>query len=289
MVVVPYTPVHALVALPFARRDALSSLPEDVRRWVLPALVAGSMVPDVPNFVDVLWPGAEKLSLVTHGLLVALTVDVALALALAALWVRVVGPAVLAALPRRSPESTRRPARPGTLPGAAARVPGRARRVLVVVASAAFGVLTHLLWDDVTHKRGYIVQAWDVLREPLGRRPVYVFLQHGSSALGVVAFVVVVVWWWRRAHPVEEPRHLRSGLVAVLVGAATGMLGAAARLAAEPDGVTLYALARRSATYPVLGVVLAVVIWAVVLRARRGRRDVRAVQGSEDDASRRGP
>lgn len=271
----PYTPVHALVALPFSRRGALSSLPEDVRRWVVPALVAGSMVPDAPNFLDVLWPGAEELGLVTHGLLVALTLDVALALALAGLWVGVVGPAVLGALPRRSPGIAAPSLRAGTPAGVAALVDAlrsRPRDVLAVVAGAAAGVLTHLLWDDVTHKRGYVVQAWDVLREPLGRRPVYVFLQHGSSALGVLTLLAVVVWWWRRARPVEEPQHLRSGVVAVLVGAVTGMLGAAARLAAEPDGVTLYALARRSATYPVLGVALAVVVWAVALQVRRDRQ-----------------
>ena len=29
----PYTPVHVLVTLPLARRGALPSLPQDVRRW----------------------------------------------------------------------------------------------------------------------------------------------------------------------------------------------------------------------------------------------------------------
>ena len=272
----PYTAVHVLVALPFARRDALPSLPQDVRRWALPALVAGSTVPDVPTFVDVLWPGADELGHLTHGLPAALTLDVGLALAFAALWVGVVGPAVLGALPRRSP------APPGGELDRAASGRGRAAGVLTVLMFAVAGILTHLAWDDVTHLRGSAVQAWDVLREPLAGRPLYKYLQHGSSALGMLALVAAVVWWWRRAQPVPAPQHLRSAVGAVLAGATAGVLGAVARLAAEPGGVTLYALARRSATYPVLGAALALVAWAVVLtvgqrRARRRSEDVEPV------------
>ena len=62
--------------------------------------------------------------------------------------------------------------------------------------------------------------------------------------------------------------------LAHLAGAGLGARGAVARLAVEPGGVTLYALARRSATYPVLGAALALVAWAVVLRVRRGSEDV---------------
>lgn len=262
----PYTPVHALVALPFARARALPSLPEPVRRWAVPALVAGSMVPDAPIFLDVLWPGADELGHVTHGLPAALTLDVLLALALAALWVQVVGPAVLAALPRRSPAVVDA----GVAPASATTLE-RARGVLVVVGSALAGVVTHLAWDDVTHLRGHAVQAWGLLREPVAGRPLYVYLQHGSSAVGLLVLVGVGLWWWRRARPVASPEHLASAVVALLVGAVVGLLGAVARLVAEPDGVTFYALARRSATCPVLGAGLALVVWAVVLRSRRGR------------------
>ncbi|MEP7763813.1 DUF4184 family protein [Sanguibacter sp. 25GB23B1] len=267
----PYTPVHVLVALPFARAGTLPSLPGPVRRWALPALVAGTMVPDAPIFLDVLWPGADELGHVTHGLLAALTLDVVLALALAALWIGGVGPAVLGALPRRSPAAA-----PGPALDARRADPGRRRSAgltgtTTVVAAAVLGILSHLAWDDVTHLRGHAVQAWDVLREPLAGRPLYVYLQHGSSALGVLALLGVAIWWWRRAVPVPAPQHLRSAVVAVLVGAGLGLLGAVARLAAEPGGVTLYALARRSATYPVLGAALAVVVWALVVRTRSSR------------------
>lgn len=272
----PYTPVHALVALPFARRRARSRIPEPVRRWALPALVAGTMVPDAPIFLDVLWPGADELGHVTHGIAAALTLDVVLALALAALWVTLVGPAVLGALPRRSPVDRGADAlvldarRADQGRSGAARSVG-AVGVATVVAAALLGIVSHLAWDDVTHLRGHAVQAWDVLREPLAGRPSYVYLQHGSSALGVLALLGVAIWWWRRAVPVAAPQHLRSAVAAVLVGAGVGLLGAVARLAAEPAGVTLYALARRSATYPVLGAGLAVVVWAAVLRVRAVR------------------
>ncbi|PFG35183.1 DUF4184 family protein [Sanguibacter antarcticus] len=269
----PYTPVHALVTLPFVRAAARGRVREPVRRWAVPALVAGSMVPDVPNFVDVVWPGAYRLGLVTHGLPAAFSLDVVLAVGFAALWVTVLGPAFLGALPRRSPAP---PAATVQVRDAPRADPWRewVSGVVIVLGSALLGILSHLAWDDVTHRPGRTVQAWDVMREPFaGGRALYVYLQHGSSLLGMLLLVALVVWWWRRAVPVADPQGLRSAVVATLAGTAVGLVGAAVRLLSEPGGVYFYALARRSATYPVLGAALGLVAWAVVVRSRRRSQD----------------
>ncbi|MDF2849291.1 MAG: hypothetical protein K0R97_3273 [Oerskovia sp.] len=264
---VPYTPVHALVSLPLAGRRARRALPPDLLLWALP----GAMVPDAPLFLDVLVPGTDELARPTHRLLGVVTVDLALALALTALWVLVVRGPFLAALPRRSapvPDESTRTAHPLAVAGA-------------VVGLAVAGTLTHVLWDDFTHLRGTAVQTWDVLRTPVAGVLAYKYLQHGSSLVGFVTIAVLTVRWWRRAEPVAQPQHLRSAVLAVcagavvgMVGAVVGMVGAVVRLVATDHAMTVFSLARLAATYPVLGAGIGLVAWAAV-RSASGRRDGR--------------
>lgn len=270
----PFTPVHALVALPLAARP-WARVSTSTRTWALSALAVGAMAPDLPLFLDVLWPGAEDGAVHTHRWQF-LPVVLVLALAVTALWVRRVRSPFLAALPRRGASqstptaASRRGVGPGGLdsPDHPDR-PGRWTPVggLLVVGMALLGILSHLLWDDVTHLRGAAVQAWPLLREPMLGRPVYVYLQHGSSLLGVLALSAAALVWFRRAVPVPAPRHLRSLLVATMAGAAVGLVAAAARLVHDDAGVSVYALARLAATFPVLGSAIAVTVWALVVGA----------------------
>lgn len=253
----PFTPVHAIVALPFARRP-WSALSSSVRTWALTALAVGAMAPDLPLFLDVVWPGAQEGAVHTHRW-PFFPVVLLLALAVTALWVVRVRPPFLAALPCRGEVVRER-----TLLGRDGVV-GPRGGVLVVVAAAALGVLSHLLWDDVTHLRGATVQAWPLLRELLFDRPVYVYLQHGSSLLGVALLLVVACRWFRRAVTVAAPRHLRSLCVAIAAGAVAGALGAVVRLLGEGAAVSVYALARLAATFPVLGAALGLTLWALVV------------------------
>ncbi|WP_066460233.1 DUF4184 family protein [Sanguibacter suarezii] len=269
----PFTPAHAIVALPFARRP-WSALSSDMRTWALTAVAVGAMAPDLPLFADVVWPGAQEGAVHTHRwpffplvLVVALIVT--------ALWVLRVRPAFLAALPRRYPAvGSQRNAhprgdvdRPPSSPARADRVVGPLGGVLVVVAAATLGLLSHLLWDDVTHLRGATVQAWPLLREPLLGRPVYVYLQHGSSMLGVLVLLVAAARWFRRAVPVAAPRRLGSLAMAITAGVATGMAGATARLLHDDADVSAYSLARLAATFPVLGAAVGLTLWALVVGA----------------------
>ena len=80
----PFTPAHAVVALPF------------VRTPLVPVAIAiGSMAPDVPLFFRI-GPGYW----VTHSWLGAVTVDLALALLLLVVWRMVLRPAVIPLTPR---------------------------------------------------------------------------------------------------------------------------------------------------------------------------------------------
>ncbi|MHA7133094.1 DUF4184 family protein [Oerskovia turbata] len=270
----PYTPVHALVSLPLAGGRARRALPPNLLVWALPAFAAGAMVPDAPLFLDVLWPGTDELAHPTHRLVGAVTVDLALALAVTALWVLVVRGPYLAALPRRSAPS----------PDPSTRVASLLAVAGAAVGLAVTGTLTHILWDDFTHLRGTAVQTWDVLRDPVAGVKLYKWLQHGSSLVGFAAIAVLAVRWWRRALPVARPHRLRSAVWAVGAGAAVGMVGAVVRLLATDHAVTVYSLARLAATYPVLGAALGLVAWAAVgtLRERPSPAPAAATLGSHD-------
>ena len=263
----PFTPVHALVALPFAGRP-WSALSSEGRTWALTAVTVGAMTPDLPLFVDVLWPGAHVGSSYSHRWPL-FPVVLLVSLAVTALWVRRVRPPFLAALPRRR-SGAGQPAEPVPegqgVAGSPPRARARGRRfaeTLVVIGAAMLGILSHLLWDDFTHRRGTAVQTWSVLRESLFDRPVYSYLQHGSSALGVLVLLAVAYGWYRRALPVAAPRRLRSLAVAITAGAAAGAIGAVARLLHDDVRVSAYSLARLAATFPVLGAVLGLLVWAL--------------------------
>jgi len=261
---VPYTPVHTLVVLPLLGERVRRRVPADILRWAVPAAAAGAMVPDAPIFLDVLVPGTGELGHGTHTVWAAFSVDLVLALLLATLWVRVLRSPVLGALPRRS----RRADAPALGARPALTAPTDPRVVLgVTVAAAVVGTLTHLAWDDLTHLRGHAVQAWDVLREPVGGYALYKLLQHGSSAVGVLGLVVAAVVGWRRSQPAPS-RHLPSALLTAAAGVVVGLAGAVVRVLAEGTALSVYSVARLSATYPVLGAAVALVVWAVVVGRR---------------------
>ena len=67
-----------------------------------------------------------------------------------------------------------------------------------VLLSAALGILTHVVWDSVTHRSGWPVQNFSFLREgfelgPFGTRPLYHQLQHISSVIGLLALAGALI------------------------------------------------------------------------------------------------
>jgi hypothetical protein len=184
---VPFTPSHAIVALPFIRTPIPAG-----------AVAVGAMAPDLPLFFPWVAPYA-----VTHGFPGLLVMSVPLALVLYAVWRLVIRPAASAlllpeALRARMPwgwDRIGRPARP-------------VRSAVFVVLAALIGVGTHVFWDLFTHPDRLGSQWFPVLGEPWGPVDGTTWLQHGFSALGLAGVTAWAVLALRRAGVVHrtDPR-----------------------------------------------------------------------------------
>jgi hypothetical protein len=171
----PFTPSHAVVALPFAR-----SVP-----GLAAAVAVGAMTPDLPLFVR----GLPLTYAVTHSA-AWLPLTTVVAAVLLALWWIVLRPAVRELSPgplaERLPEDW-----DGRI-----RLPRPGRTIPVLVFGLAIGVVTHIAWDAFTHEGRAGVVAWglDALWGPL---PAYKWLQYGSSLVGLAVLAVAAAVWLR--------------------------------------------------------------------------------------------
>ncbi len=187
----PFTPSHAVVALPF------------VRTPLVPAAVAvGAMAPDLPLFLR----GTPLSYHLTHTHLV---VSSLVALGLLGLWYTVLRPAVRelspAVLARRLPASwdstgrtlwaDLRAPRPGDR-RAARR--GGAVFALLAGVSALIGVVSHVVWDAFTHEGRWGVGIMPVLAEQWGPFLGFEWLQYGSGVAGLTLLAVAAAVWLRR-------------------------------------------------------------------------------------------
>ena len=73
------------------------------------------------------------------------------------------------------------------------------------LVAVAIGALSHVMWDGITHRRGWTPAILPVLMTPVvPGLPIYRLLQHLSSAVGAIAIVMWVRGWIRR-----QPREAR--------------------------------------------------------------------------------
>lgn len=209
----PFTPSHAVVALPF------------VRTSLVPAAIAvGAMTPDLPLFLR----GAGPSYGFTHGWANVVWTTL-LALVLLLLWRVVLRPASVELAPDaiadRLPEDWRR-----TGADAALEVIGpreRFRYPLLPVISLLLGVVSHIGWDMFTHEGRWGTSALPVLQQMWGPLAGYKWLQHGSSVVGLLIICLFALSWLRRRVAIRRPRVLPSwarwswmlSLPIVLVGA----------------------------------------------------------------------
>ncbi len=195
----PFTPSHAVVALPF------------VRTPLVPAAIAvGAMAPDLPLFVRGLPLHYGR----THDLY-WMPATVLLALGLLLMWRAVLRPAVRELAPswlgRRLPADWDRPA------GAAVRETlaitsiagaGSVRRwrvswtgMLLLLISLVIGVVSHIVWDLFTHEGRWGVAVVPRLGEQWGPLLGFKWLQYGSSFVGLAIIGVWAVAWLSRRDP----------------------------------------------------------------------------------------
>lgn len=205
----PFTPSHAIVALPF------------VRTPLVPAAIAiGAMTPDISLFL-------RNVGL-NYGFLhdpVNIVWTTLLALGLFLIWRVLLRPAAPELVPawvaERLPDGWRvRGLRAAT---EALRRDDRARYRAVrplypflLVLSAMLGVLSHILWDAFTHESRWGVDLLPALGSAWGPFDGYKWLQYGSSALGLLGLAIWAALWLRRATPRTNPARVLPGAVRIL-------------------------------------------------------------------------
>lgn len=165
----------------------LAVLPFRGTAYVMPALVIGSMIPDLPHFASE-GSGYTK----SHSLTGLFTVDLAAGLLLLAVWQLIVFPAYDAQLPNRM----RRWSPPRRMPW---------RWWLLAVPSVLLGSVTHLLWDLLTHNWSPLATVFPVMHREVGPWPVYLWLQYVSSAVGMLVLALILWRRWRRSAPRSGP------------------------------------------------------------------------------------
>lgn len=191
----PFTPSHALIALPFLRTP------------LVPAAIAiGAMTPDLPLFlrrVGVSYSFTHSnANIVWTGLL---------AFALFLVWRTLLRPAVAELSPdfvaRRLPEDWSIGAW-----AAARRAVGageRGRYPLMLAVSLLLGVVSHIVWDLFTHEGRTGVQLIPALDDLWGPLRGYKWLQHGSSVVGLLIIGIwMLVWLSRRTQSTVVERVL---------------------------------------------------------------------------------
>jgi hypothetical protein len=184
----PFTPSHAVIALPFLRTP------------LVPAAIAiGAMAPDLPLFVR----GVIPPYAITHDLW-WLPLTMAMALALLLVWRCVLRPAGRELAPRWL--AWRLPADWDAGWRSALHETFRSwRGILLLSASLAIGVVSHVVWDLFTHEGRWGVAVIPALAESWGPFTGFTWLQHGSSAVGLAILAIWAAGWLARRSPQPYP------------------------------------------------------------------------------------
>ena len=222
----PFTGSHPAAVLPLTRLG-LST----------PALVIGSMAPDLPYFLPFL-PDRD----LTHSFVGIVLVNPLLGLVCLALWHTLIAPLALAV----SPAPVRRRVPAGAPPRPRRPRAGDLSAGLLGFAALALGSATHVLWDLFTHYDDFGARQLPWLAAQHGILPGYRWAQYASGVVGALLIALALWRWWRRTAPTADPASAlpswASATVwtAVLVGTAAGAVaGALAAAAAPPDNAVL--------------------------------------------------
>jgi len=171
----PFTLSHAAAALPL--RHLLRGAA------VLPALVIGCFLPDVPYFLP-----APLYNINVHQLPGLLLFGIPCGWALYALWLGVL----------LEPSSALLPPRYAALLLQGPSIPQRRfARAWSITVSLLAGAVSHIVWDAFTHRRGFVVHAWSALAQPVVHvgtyaLPPYFVFQHGSTFVGFLCLALHV-------------------------------------------------------------------------------------------------
>lgn len=232
----PITFAHPVAVLPFARY-----LP-------LPALVAGSIAPDVVYYL----PGPLS-GTTTHSVVGVLCWDLLIGLVLLVAFRLSAGPA--SALLRLSPSSSPDSRSAGL-------------EAVSTVTAIALGAATHVVWDSLTQTTGFAVQHSALLRTSvIEPHKTYNVLGYLSSLAGTAALAYLVVRRTRRT--VRTPPWTHRAVVAVLLAAP--VIGAALAVDDPVTLVSTYDLIRHTIVGAAQATVVAWAVYAALWHLGTGR------------------
>ena len=229
----PFTFSHPAAVLPLLRGR---------RPLVAAGLVAGSLAPDLPFFLDSPLPGVYGLGRYTHRGWAVPTLNVALAAGLAGAWYGALREPAVALLPDELAGKVDTLTAPTRKPQDL-----RPADAAWFAAAAAVGAFTHVGWDAFTHHGRWGERHWPALGHRIGgRMPVYQALQWTTSALGLAAVAVSAKRTLVLTPPAPTPvlttvpapprRRRATGLGVVAATAALGSLHRLRRDAARHPG-----------------------------------------------------
>ncbi len=208
--------------MPFTLSHAAAVLPVRKAGFVTSAFVIGTFAPDSEYFLRLAprsafghhWPGVLVFTL---------------PVSLVALWVfhAIVKRPAAALLP--SAVEARLTPYLGTFRF------GGLRRFGWILISVAAGIGSHLLWDLFTHKSTLVTRSWPLFAKQvpvplLHSMPLYKFLQHVSTLIGLFAIAIWFLLWMRATSPVVDGRNggMRALRKLAILGSITGVAVAGA-------------------------------------------------------------
>ncbi|WP_054955867.1 DUF4184 family protein [Paenibacillus dakarensis] len=173
----PLTFAHPAAVLPFSRKSKYVDFS---------ALVLGSMAPDFEYFLR-----GRPIGEIGHTFSGFLYFNLPLVILLYGIYHIVIHQTLVKHLPATLQESI--PAKSNSSLGL---------RIIVFVYCAIVGMVTHVVWDAFTHKHGFMVTKFPSLSHTFHIAgydiPLYKFLQHGSTLLGLS--IILVYMYYRAAH-----------------------------------------------------------------------------------------
>ncbi len=205
----PFTLAHPAAAVPFTRWG-----------FVLSALIVGSISPDIMYFLCL-----STRCQFGHTLIGLFLFDIPAGIILLWLFHNVLKRPVISLLPATHQQCLM------PLANDFHFIP--LRRFFLIVMSLLLGALTHIIWDSLTHRSGWVVQQLPVFSVPiietsLGTLKVYKVLQYGSTFLGATLLIYWYLKWLRQAptQPINSLISDKTKWFILIIGGLSAALGA---------------------------------------------------------------
>lgn len=172
----PFTFAHPAAVLPFAKKHS--------KHISVTALILGSMAPDFEYFLHF-----RPYGVIGHTWLGFLYLNLPLVFLIAYIYHYILKKPFITHLPKPFA---------GYYSYAIDERWGQHtwKEFFVFCYSALFGMLTHVVWDAFTHNTGYFVMKIALLQIELRSIPLYKYMQHGSTCVGLL-LLLYVLWKYK--------------------------------------------------------------------------------------------